>query len=119
MAKVALDVLDEIEGFMGACLVDTDSGMVLGSYGVGSVDLEVAAAGNTELVRAKRRVMESLQLKDRIEDILISLERQYHIIRPLEANEALFLYLLLDRRRANLAMARHRLRSFENELNFQ
>jgi len=69
-------------------------------------------------VRAKRRVAASLKLNDTVEDILISLGKQYHLIRPLESNQKLFLYLVLDRARSNLAMARHELRSFEKSLDF-
>ena len=104
------------EGALGVALADWDSGMALGTLGGGKdLDLDVAAAANTEVVRAKMRAMESLRLDDTIEDILITLSQQYHIIRPLKSAEgqSLFLYFVLDRRKANLALARHHLRQVE------
>src|SRR5215470_20032455 len=115
-AKESLPKLLEIDGCMGACIVDSNSGMTLGSTGGAAVDLEVAAAGNTEVVRSKRKTMKALNLQDGIEDILITLNKQYHVIRPLQSNEALFIYLVLDKNRANLAMARHQLREIERTL---
>lgn len=115
----ALKEAMEIDGALGVSLVDYDSGMSLGSLGGNRhLDLELAAAGNTEVVRAKVRTVESLGLRDRIEDVLISLGRQYHLIRLLadHKNGNLFLYLVLDRDKANLAMARHRLKTIEAEL---
>ena len=90
--------------------------MMLGASGGASVNLEVAAAGNTEVVRSKRKTMKALNLQDAIEDILITLAKQYHIIRPLGSNDTLFIYLVLDKNRANLAMARHQLREIERTL---
>lgn len=68
------------------------------------------------MVRAKMRTMEMLNLHDNeIEDILVSLTNQYHLVRPLATKNGrgLFLYLALNRNRANLAMARHHLKRIE------
>jgi uncharacterized 2Fe-2S/4Fe-4S cluster protein (DUF4445 family) len=118
--ETALKEAMTIDGALGVSLVDWESGMSLGSLGGGKyLDLEVAAAGNTEVVRAKMRTMESLRLNDNIEDILITLAKQYHIIRLLKTgrnDQGLFLYLVLDRGKSNLAMARLSLKRIESEL---
>lgn len=98
------DLQSSVTGFLGAALVDHDSGMALGAVGSG-LDLEVAAAGNTEVVRSKLRVMKQLKIEGGIDDILITLTGQMHLIRPI--GETLFLYLAIDRERGNLGMARH------------
>ena len=105
----ALEEAMEIDGALGAALVDS-SGMTLGVAG-GSAELnvELAAAGAADFVGAKLRVMKALGLKDTIEDVMITLGKQYHLIRFLDSDSNLFVYLVLDRERANLGMARHRL----------
>ncbi|GAA0274175.1 hypothetical protein GCM10009539_72240 [Cryptosporangium japonicum] len=108
-----------IEGSIGVALVDYHSGMALGTLGgTKDFDLDVAGAGNTDVVRAKMRAMEMLGLGDVIEDVLITLTHQYHLIRPVQSRsgQGLFLYLALDRSRANLAMARHQLGRVEGQL---
>ncbi|MEU8524620.1 MULTISPECIES: hypothetical protein [Streptomyces] len=117
--ETSLKEAAQIEGTIGAALVDYTSGMALGLIGGGKeLDLNVAAAANTDVVRAKVRAMELLGLKDEIEDILITLGGQYHLIRLLKGRgkDGLFLYLALDKSRANLAMARHQLKSVEAAL---
>ncbi|WP_193518266.1 hypothetical protein [Nocardiopsis kunsanensis] len=114
--ETGLKEMMEIEGAIGAAVVDYSSGMALGTLSsTKTLDLEVAAAGNTEVVRAKMRTMDQLGLNDAIEDILITLSGQYHVIKPLTSRkgQGLFLYLALDRNRGNLALARHRLKSIE------
>ncbi|MET8287069.1 hypothetical protein ABZV80_17720 [Streptomyces sp. NPDC005132] len=113
------ETMTSIEGALGAALVDYTSGMALGTLGGGKdLDLAVAAAGNTDVIRAKTRIMEHLGLKGDIEDMLITLSNQYHLIRPLKGRDGngLFLYLVLDKAKSNLAMARHQLKRIEAEL---
>jgi hypothetical protein len=113
--KQVLEEAMTIEGAMGVALADFKSGMLLGSAGAG-LNLEVAAAGNSEVLRSKLKVMSNLGLKDKIEDILITLGNQYHLMRPLGKTSNLFMYLVLNKTQANLAMGRHKLAELENKL---
>ncbi|BAW05298.1 hypothetical protein [Nocardia seriolae] len=116
---IALKDMMVIDGALGAAVVDYNSGMALGMLGSSKgLDLQIAAAGNTEVLRAKMRTIDQLGIKEEIEDILITLTSQYHVSRPMTGRKSkgLFLYLALDRGRANLAMARHRLKGIEEDL---
>lgn len=110
-----LNQLLEIDGALAAAVVDYSSGMLLGSVGQG-IDLDIAAGGNTEVVRAKLKTMKMLGLNESIEDILITLGTQYHLIRPLASTQELFMYYVLDRSKANLALARRKLQSVEGQI---
>ncbi len=106
----------KLDGAIAVALVDYDSGMTLGTDGDPNLfNIEVAAAGNTQVVRSKMEVMRQLNIGGGIEDILITLDDQYHLIRLLRGSK-LFLYLALNRSRGNLGMARHRLKAIEEGL---
>ncbi|MCA0159150.1 hypothetical protein LB823_23360, partial [Tsukamurella sp. M9C] len=107
-----------IDGALGVALVDASSGMALATAGdPAEFNLEVAAAGNSALVQAMSRTLGDLDLDDHIEDILITLGTQYQIVRPInQGTDDLFLYLVLDRSRANLAMARFRLTKLAEQI---
>ncbi|MBQ0794559.1 hypothetical protein [Zhongshania sp.] len=111
----AVKSMMEIDGAMGCAVVDYTSGMLLASAGSG-VDLEMAAAGNSEVVKAKMKTMKSLGITGKIEDILITLDTQLHIIRPSTSNEGLFIYLVLDKKNSNLALARRKTADIEGDL---
>ena len=111
----SLNELMTMDGAMCAAVVDYNSGMMLGSVGTG-VDLELAAAGNTEVVRAKMKTMKALGLNDTIDDILITLGKQYHIIRPSQRLSGIFVYYVLDNKRSNLALARRKVADVEGKM---
>jgi hypothetical protein len=116
LVKTALDEAMAIDGALGACLVDCSSGMCLGTAGGQGLNLEVAAACNTEVVKAQMRTMSQLGLRDRIEDLLITLGSQYHLIRMVNGASSLFLYVALNKASTTLAMARLQLAQLEQKI---
>ncbi|MDQ6977149.1 MAG: hypothetical protein Q9M75_03455 [Ghiorsea sp.] len=98
------------EGAIAAIIADSDSGLVLAAKSNG-FDTDTAAAGNTRVMQAKRDTMKMLKLDDSIQDILITLGNQLHLITPLPKNDAIFGYLVVDKSGANLGMARAQLKN--------
>lgn len=113
---IDLSGLREITGFIGGCLVDSETGLMMAAEGGDNFDLEGASAANTEVVKAKHNAIKLLGLKDSIEDILITLGKQLHLIRPLENTPTVFLYVALDRKSANLGMARVQVKKVEQSV---
>ena len=112
----AVSEMLNVDGALAAAVVDFASGMMLAGGGSPAIDLEIAAAGNTEVVSSKMKTMKMLGLNDVIEDVLITLGKQYHLIRPLQKHEGLFLYSVLDKAKSNLALARRSLVDVERNL---
>lgn len=113
----SLKEVQKIVGFIAAAIGHADSGMAMGTVGgSSSFNIDVAVATNTEVVKAKLKAMHALKLGGNIEDILITLDKQYHLVRPLSSNPAIFIYLALDRESANLAIARFKLAEIEKKI---
>jgi len=64
------------------------------------------------------RAMSDLGLDDRIEDIVITLDTQVHLIRPIghADGDGLFVHVALDRSASNLVIARRDLHTIEDVL---
>lgn len=100
--KVAAD----IPGYMAAALVDLESGMTLGLKSVRpDFDLAAASAYNSEMVKQKLKIMRALNLKTTLEDMLITLGDQIHVIKLVGTTT--FIYLCVDRSQSNLAIVRN------------
>jgi len=115
----ALEELMNIDGAIGAAVVDYENGMTLGTIGGRSLDMELAGAGNTEVVRSKKNIIHDLGLDEDIEDILISLKSQYHLIRMCENHENVFIYLAIDRSEGNLGLARRSIDEVDENLKLE
>jgi len=112
-----LDQALSIEGALLALLVDGGSGMPLERAGkADGLDPEILAAGMTDVVRSQLRTMQALGVDDRIEDMLISAADAYYLARCVKQHPGVFVLLVLERDRANLAMARHRLGSVVEQI---
>lgn len=122
MATQTLDIQDSLEeimnidGAIGAAIVDYENGMTLGTIGGRNLDMELAGAGNTEVVRAKKNIIHDLEIDEEIEDILISLDDQYHLIRMCNNHEDVFIYLAIDRSEGNLGLARRSIDKIDKQL---
>ncbi|MEL6128686.1 MAG: hypothetical protein AAFR30_02140 [Cyanobacteria bacterium J06628_4] len=110
-----------INGTIGAAIGDWGTGFSLGQVSLNDTvfptsKLEQAIAFNSEVIKAKNRTREALAIAAPIEDILITLEDQYHLIRMCETAEGVFFYLVMEREKANLGLARIKLRQIEKGL---
>ncbi|UQN09019.1 hypothetical protein M1R55_20135 (plasmid) [Deinococcus sp. QL22] len=112
--EVLNSISQTVDGVVTAALVDYQSGVALAVVGSG-VNLDIAAAGDTEVLCAKMRTMESLGTPGAIEDIFMTLEHQYHIIYPVPGQK-LFVYVVLHKEQSNLTMARYKLRALVQNL---
>ncbi len=114
--QASLEDLMDISGAVGAAIVDYENGMTLGTIGGGTLDMELAGAGNTEVVRSKKNIIHDLGLNEELQDILITLESQYHLIRMCENHEDVFIYLAIDQSKGNLGLARRSIDQIDEKL---
>ena len=110
-----------IDGTVGAAIGDWGTGFSLGQasrneQAFSSIKLEQAVALNAEVIKAKNRARDGLGITSPIEDILITLTNQYHLLRICDLADGVFFYLVMDREKANLGLARIKLRQIEKNL---
>lgn len=106
--------LAETKGTLACAVVDYESGMMLDGESPSGMDLDILSVGNTEIVRSEVKAIDRLYnsgkgnkgQEDKIQDILITLGKQYYLLRPMITAPGLFLFLVLDRNLGNLALAR-------------
>ena len=99
-------VAQDIPGFIAASLVDLESGMTLGARSLRSdFDLTAASAYNSEMVKQKLKIMKALKLDTTLEDMLLTLGDQIHVIRLVSPTS--FVYLAADRAQSNIAIVRN------------
>jgi predicted regulator of Ras-like GTPase activity (Roadblock/LC7/MglB family) len=103
--ETVLERLLTFDGAMCVALVDSETGMILGKAGSG-IDIDLAAAGASVTLRARLASVKALGGDEHIEDVLISLTSQVQIIHPLPRNPSIFTYIIGDKAKSSLAMAR-------------
>jgi hypothetical protein len=116
--KAIETILNDLPGLMAVAVVDISSGMALASHSNSpSINPETAAAYNTEVVKQKQKAISALKLtNESIEDILITLTNQLHLLK-LNSTGTKFIYLVVNSRETNLAIAREVLRSSVDQIN--
>jgi CheY-like chemotaxis protein len=112
--EVFLERLRKVDGYRAACLVDSETGVVLGSHGhTGALDIHTAAGGYAEVYRSERAALARLDPGERLEDIVMTTHDRFDVLHAVTAQPALFIFVVLDRRPGNLMMARFALAAAE------
>jgi hypothetical protein len=109
-----------LQGAVSGALIDLEDGDCIASAGNESaLSLSLVGTVNARILRAKLRLLQDLEHEGTIEDMIITLSGQYHLIRLIQKHKQLpcsFFYLVLDRSRGNLTMARRALAAMEQVL---
>lgn len=110
-------ILAELPTLLAVAVVETETGMPLASHAnIADFDIETAAAYNTEVVKAKLKAIQALKLNQTVQDILLTLTDQLHLLKLSPTGDK-FLYLAVNSRDTNLAQARQIMKAHSASLN--
>ena len=117
-ARATLSDMLTVDGLLGCALVDANTGLVLArELREGQpVDMDLAAAACAQVLRAHRLAARNMGLADHIEEVITSAGVRLQVMRSVTRHPELFLVLLLDKQRSNLAFARFKLMEVEKSL---
>jgi predicted regulator of Ras-like GTPase activity (Roadblock/LC7/MglB family) len=115
-ARLALAGMLVLEGLLGCAVVDATTGLALARETRGDVDLDLSAAACTQLLRAHRQAARSMGMVEQVDELIISAGSRQQVIRTVSHQPELFLVVLLDKQRTNLALARYQLMELERSL---
>jgi len=113
-ANALLAPVAAIDGFRLASLVDASTGMVVSSIHDPEDASLAPSAGAADIVSVLSLLSSELGADDGLEDVMVTFGSRFHLIRHVRADvpQPVILLVVLDRARANLAMARREIRDF-------
>ena len=117
-AQLALAGMLAVDGLLGCAVVDSTTGLVLAreTRGDASVDMDLSAAACAQMLRTHRQAARSMGLSEHVDEIITSAGPRQQVIRTVSRHPELFLVVLLDKQRTNLALARYQLMELERGL---
>ena len=110
--KVISGVLQELPDLLAISIIELKSGELVATQHItGKTNPAKAAAYNAEIIKQKQQALQALGLaaEETIEDILVTLNSQLHVLRLLPGNRY-FIHLMVSMRDTNLGLAREVLR---------
>lgn len=114
--KEKFKTIMELDGIIGAAIVDVSLGMPIVKESKNNIDLDAYCAYIVEIVKSHKNFLFQLKIQDKIEDIVINLDSNYHIITFILRQDNLFIYVILNKENSNLGMTRLFLMKLEEEL---
>jgi predicted regulator of Ras-like GTPase activity (Roadblock/LC7/MglB family) len=103
------------DGVVGCAVVDVACGLLLAEQARDGVELDAPAAACAEALRAHRDAAARLALPP-VDEMAFTSGATLHLVRPLPRQPGLLLLVLVDRPRANLALARFRMAEAQRNL---
>ncbi len=106
-----------IPGYIACAISEIKSGICYYSHSsVKTFDPELAASFNLEVVKAKMNAISIMELNMSIDNIMITLDSQIHIIE-ISPKSDYFIYLAVDSAKGNLGMTKSLLNKYKQEIN--
>ncbi len=117
-AKLALAGMMALDGLLGCAVVDSTTGLVLARElrSDASINMDLAAAACAQVLRAHRQAARATGLMEPIDEVMASAGSRQQVMRVVSRHPELFLVVLLDKHRTNLALARFQLMEVERGL---
>ncbi len=110
------EIKKNVPGYIAVAVTEIKSGIsYYSNSAIADFDPELASAYNLEVVKAKLNAINALGLNETIDDIMITLSSQIHIIDVADNNEY-FIYLAVDSTKANLGMTKALLNKYKKEI---
>ena len=117
LKELVNNIKENIPGYMGVSVTEMTSGESLISDSIiDGFDPELASAFNVEIINAKKKTMETLNIIEELNDIQFNLSNQIHTINISPSGEY-FIYLALDRNKANMGITKKLLNKYKEGLN--
>ena len=116
-AKKSLAELVTIDGLLCCGIVDSSNGLLVArEQRDEDTDVERSAAACAQVLRAHRLAARSMGLPDHIEEVTVGTGTRHQLIRTVSRHPELFLFVLLNKQRSNLSLARFKLMEVEKGL---
>jgi len=116
LKKFGEEIKKNVPGYIAVAVSEIKSGILYYSdSALAGFDPELASAFNLEVVKAKLNAINALGLNESIDDIMITMTNQIHIIDVSDNNEY-FIYLAVDSTKANLGMTKALLGKYKKEI---
>jgi hypothetical protein len=115
-AMALIDEAISIRGAIAAALIDERDGTTLRETDDSDSDIAPLTSAMSRLVVSKRGLLASLGQHEAIESVIVDLSNRVLILRPLARERPIYLVVVLDKKRATLALALCGLEKIETQI---
>jgi hypothetical protein len=116
-AKNSLAELMGVDGLLCCAIVDASNGLIVArEQRAEDIDVDRAAAACAQVLRSHRLAARSMGLPDHVEEVTVGTATRHQLMRTLSRHPELFLFVLLNKQRSNLSLARFKLMEVEKTL---